>query len=214
MKYDFSLKTYEDLCKVISSVQQDCRFVHYLEHNDDSRIILRHDVDRKPKNAIRMAKLEHRLGLKATYYFRCVPASFDADIIREISSMGHEVGYHYEVMAKAKGDAQKAKVIFQGDLERLRAICDIRTACMHGSPSSDKNNLDFWNYANPSNFGLMGEAYSNIRGEFLYCTDTGGKWNSNNNIRDKISNCVMRCWKNRSNTIVHHLDDSFLESVE
>jgi len=191
MEYDFTLKTYERLCQTLSSVQKDCRFIHYLEHKNDSQIILRHDVDRKPKNALRMAKLEHRIGLRSTYYFRCVPASFDAEIIRQISGMGHEIGYHYEVMSKAKGDLRKAKEIFQEDLERLRSICEIRTACMHGSPSSDKNNIDFWKYAMLSDFGLLGEAYSNIGGEFHYCTDTGGKWNGNNNIRDKISICNM-----------------------
>jgi len=191
MAYDLTLKTYEELCKAISAIQKDCRFIHYLENKEDSHLILRHDVDRKPKNALRMARLEYRQGLRATYYFRCVPASFNADIIREISGIGHEVGYHYEVMAKAKGDVQRAKKIFFDDLERLRLICEVRTACMHGSPSSDKNNIDFWNYANLSDFELLGEAFSNIRGEFHYFTDTGGKWNSNNNIRDKVSNCVM-----------------------
>jgi len=191
MAYDFSLKKYEELCKAITPIQEDCRFIHYLKNKNDSKIILRHDVDRKPKNALRMAELEHRLGIKATYYFRCVPASFDVDIIHRVSQMGHEVGYHYEVMSKANGDVQKARDIFQEDLERLRSICDIKTACMHGSPSSEQNNIDFWNHANLSDFGLLGEAYSDIGREFYYYTDTGGKWNSKNNIRDKVNNCIM-----------------------
>jgi len=201
MANDFTLETYESLCQTISSVQEDCRFIHYLENKNDSRIILRHDVDRKPKNALRMAKLEYRIDLKSTYYFRCVPASFDANIIRQISGMGHEIGYHYEVMSRAKGDLHKAKEIFQEDVERLRSICEVRTACMHGSPTSDKNNIDFWRYAMLSDYGLQGEAYLDIGGEFHYCTDTGGKWNCNSNIRDKISICDMPSLQGTENII-------------
>jgi hypothetical protein len=191
MSYDYTLRTYEGLCQIISPTQKDCRFIHYLEHKDDSRIILRHDVDRMPRNALRMASLEHRMGLKSTYYFRSVPVSFDEYIIKRISGMGHEIGYHYEVMSKSKGDIQQAKRIFNEDLKLLRSICEIRTACMHGSPSSDINNLDFWKFADLSDFGLQGEAYSDIGEQFFYCTDTGGRWNSKNNIRDKIGNCNM-----------------------
>jgi hypothetical protein len=34
--------------------------------------------------------------LKGTYYFRAIKESWDEDIIKAISAMGHEIGYHYE----------------------------------------------------------------------------------------------------------------------
>ena len=34
---------------------------------------LRHDVDLLPQNSYQTALIENELGLKATYYFRCVP---------------------------------------------------------------------------------------------------------------------------------------------
>jgi hypothetical protein len=191
MTLDFTLRIYEDLCCSIERVQQDCRFVHYVEDPSSSRIILRHDVDRRPMNALRMALLENRIGLRSTYYFRCVPSSFDASIICQIANMGHEVGYHYEVMSKAKGDASEAKRIFKDDLKDLRSLCEINTACMHGSPASKHINMDFWRDAQLSEFGLMGEAYLTIGNEVTYFTDTGGRWNSKFNIRDKISKCKM-----------------------
>ena len=36
---------------------------------------LRHDVDLLPQNSYQTALIENELGLKATYYFRCVPES-------------------------------------------------------------------------------------------------------------------------------------------
>jgi hypothetical protein len=136
-----------------------------------------------------MAELEYQYGLRSTYY-SLVPASFDEPIIRQ-SHMGHEIGYHYEVMSRAKGDVKQAAGMFQNDVELLRGICDIRTACMHGSPISHNKNVDFWEFASLSDYGLVGEAYTDIKGDFKYYTDTGGKWNGKNNIRDKIVNCTM-----------------------
>ena len=59
-------------------------------------VILRHDVDRRPLNALTTAKLENELGIRGTYYFRIVPESFDETIIKQIAELGHEIGYHYE----------------------------------------------------------------------------------------------------------------------
>lgn len=43
-------------------------------------VILRHDVDRLPGNALKMARLEHEMGVQATYYFRAVSVSWDKTI--------------------------------------------------------------------------------------------------------------------------------------
>lgn len=191
MASDFTLEKYADLCRVIAPIQTDCRYVHYLEDTNISKVILRHDVDRRPLNALRMAKLEHDIGLRTTYFFRCVPCSFDPDIIVQISRMGHEIGYHYEAMSKARGDPEKARAIFKEDMESLRSISEIRTVCMHGSPSSRYNNLSFWEHANLSDYDLKGEAYTDLNPNLIYYTDTGGKWNNGNNIRDRVHNCFM-----------------------
>jgi hypothetical protein len=62
-------------------------------------IILRHDVDARPQNSLRLARLEHSLGIRGTYYFRMVPQSYNEAVICEIHGLGHEIGYHYETMS-------------------------------------------------------------------------------------------------------------------
>ncbi|MCZ7355881.1 MAG: hypothetical protein O8C65_03020 [Candidatus Methanoperedens sp.] len=64
--------------------------------------MMRQDIDRKPMSALNTARVERELGIKATYYFRM--NVFRPEIMREIESVGHEVGYHYEVLGKANGD--------------------------------------------------------------------------------------------------------------
>jgi len=36
-------------------------------------VILRHDIDKLPANALKMAQLEHDLGVAGSYYFRVTP---------------------------------------------------------------------------------------------------------------------------------------------
>jgi len=64
-------------------------------------VVMRHDVDRLPRNALVMARLEHELHIPATYYFRAVSESWNEGVIREIAGLGHEVGYHYECLGTA-----------------------------------------------------------------------------------------------------------------
>jgi hypothetical protein len=70
------------------------------KNNNNKLVVLRHDVYRKPMNALQMAELEHDLGIQSTYYFR-FPYTFKSDIIGKIHDLGHEVGYLYEVLSKA-----------------------------------------------------------------------------------------------------------------
>lgn len=185
---DFTMVKYEELCRSILDVGYTPVTVHqYLTCPPDNRIvILRHDVDRKPENAQKMAELEHALGIASTYYFRH-PATFAPEIIDRVRALGHEVGYHYEVLAKANGDYEKAIDLFARELEELRSFCDIRTICMHGSPLSRHDNRDLWKVYDFRDYGITGEAYLSMVGNNLqYFTDTGRNWNGRYSVRDAM----------------------------
>jgi hypothetical protein len=74
-------------------------------------------VDNRPQNSLELVKIESGLGMKGVYNFRVVPCSWNVEIIREIASMGHEIGYHYEDMALCKGDHLKAFQCFRENLQ-------------------------------------------------------------------------------------------------
>ena len=118
MNRDFTLNRYQELCSAI--VQSGYNAVgvkdYLLTQPKEKNIIMRHDVDKKPGNALKMAKLEKALGITSTYYFRSAKDVFNPDIIKEIEKVGHEVGYHYEVLDKAKGNFGKAIKIFEEEL--------------------------------------------------------------------------------------------------
>lgn len=191
MEKDFTFTVYEDLIReILKTGRQLFPLEDYFTRREGAPafFILRHDVDRRPLNALRMAALEHAFGVRATYYFRIRRNAFNGDVIRKIAALGHEIGYHYEVMDKARGDLGRAERIFEDELGRLRALADIRTASMHGNPLSSRDNREFWKHFSLSQFDLLGEAYVSVSDpDLYYVTDTGRGWNRGRyNVQDRF----------------------------
>ena len=151
-------------------------------------LLMRHDVDRKPKNSLAMAKLESKLGVRVTYYFRTIKQTFKPEIIAEIASMGHEIAYHYESLVEAGGDYEKAIKDFESNLNRLRQIYPIKNIAMHGRPTSKWDSRKLWERYDYKKYGLLSEPYFDIDfNKVLYLTDASRSWdNSSINLRDKV----------------------------
>ncbi len=152
-------------------------------------IVLRHDVDRNPQNAFLMAEIENAMGIKATYYFRTVKNMFDSEIIQKISSMGHEVGYHYEDLSTLHGDINEAIKSFKKNVEKLRSIVPVNTVSMHGKPLSKYDNRKLISQLNFPELGILCEPYTIVEKlDLVYFTDTGRSWNNRMvNVRDLVS---------------------------
>lgn len=188
---DFTLKNYKELLATIfDSGYSITSLRNYLLDNNpgDKLVIFRHDVDRKPINALNMARLENELGIKASYYFRIVKESYNENIIKEVVKLGHEIGYHYEDLSLAKGNFKKAIKSFEKNLNKLRQFYPVKTICMHGSPLSQWDNRLIWRKYNYRNYGIIGEPYFDIDfNEMLYLTDTGRGWNGlKASVRDRV----------------------------
>ncbi|WP_340817839.1 hypothetical protein [Methanolobus sp. WCC4] len=190
IKQDFTLKEYSLLLDSIKATDYEiCNFQSYLRISPEKCLILRHDVDREIKRALEMASLEYEKNISSTYFFRYNKDVFVPTAIQEIEDMGHEIGYHYEVMDKAKGDVRTAAEIFKKELDYFREIADVNTVCMHGNPLASWSNRDMWKSYDLSQFDLLGEPYLSIDyDKVVYLTDTGRKWNNSNvRVKDIVS---------------------------
>ena len=193
-KMDFTLRIYR---KLLTTLQHSgYRFVTFEqyceslleERKEEPFVILRHDVDLKAKNSLRTAQIEHELGIKASYYFRVVPQSNQPEIIRAITALGHEIGYHYEDMAIAQGDAEQAFAHFKKQLAYFRQFYPVRTICMHGAPTSKWDGRELWKHYDYRQEGIVGEPYFDVDfSHVFYLTDTGRCWDGYKvSVRDKI----------------------------
>ena len=202
---DFTVSTYRKLIKAfINGGYSIVPVRDFLESEPQGKVIaLRHDVDEQPQNALKMAEAENDLGVKATYYFRRVRKSDHPDIIRQIASMGHEIGYHYEDLSKTEGDLEKAIISFKDNLEYFRLYYPVKTVCMHGSSSSKYDNKDIWSHVRLENFGLIGEPYLSFDfDKTFYLTDTGYAWDGGKYaVRDKVSSSFPQSYHSTKDVI-------------
>ena len=151
-------------------------------------VVLRHDVEKKYKTALHFAEIQHKLGIKGTFFFRILPKCFNPDMVKQIADLGHEVGYHYDDLTFCKGDINKAIKRFKKNLQTLRDVAPVDTICMDGSPLSKYDNKALWDTYNYSDFGLIGEPYYDIDfNKVFYLTDTGRRWDGwKTSVRDKV----------------------------
>lgn len=187
---DFTIDIYRELLQALKDQQYTFQtFSQYLQQPAERVIMLRHDVDDRKLHSLEFARLQHSMGIVGTYYFRMVPESFDEMVIKEIEELGHEIGYHYEDMDFAKGNPEKAIEFFDVHLEKLRAVAQVSTICMHGSPRSKYDNKDVWEYYDYRSYEIIGEPYFDIDFEkVFYLTDTGRRWDGHKvSVRDKVN---------------------------
>lgn len=208
---DFTLTVYKEL--LLAFISRNYKFLTFGEFQQmpfETRpqlcVLLRHDVDKLPKNSLKTAEIENSLGIRGSYYFRIIPKSFDDVIINQISNLGHEIGYHYEdvdLVLKSRGNEIRcdnqnidedllrdlAYESFCNNLNGIRKVTEVQTVCMHGSPLSRFDNKDIWKKYDYRELEIIGEPYFDIDwNEFGYLTDTGRSWNAGNaSIRDKVN---------------------------
>ena len=194
-KWDFTFAKYESLCHTIIESDYAILPMHEFiaETPSLSRVVvMRHDVDRKVSNTLKMAQLESRIGIHSTYYFRKIKTVFKPEIIKKVSELGHEIGYHYEVLSKARGDYEKAIRLFEQEFSEFRKICEMKTICMHSRPLLRWDNRDLWKKYDFHKYGIIGEAYLSVDySNTAYLTDSGRNWNSKRyKLRDEVDSRV------------------------
>lgn len=188
---DFTLITYKILLqKLLTNGYSIIPFEEYFTNKPKGKfVILRHDVDIKPAQSLKTAEIENELKIRATYYFRIqIAETRHIQIIKNIITLGHEIGYHYEDLNLLKGNFKNAINQFQKNLEYFRRFYPIKTIAMHGSPREKYDNRDLWKQIDYHKFNVLGEPYFDFlnKSEILYFTDTGRMWNGHKyNIRDK-----------------------------
>lgn len=189
---DFTLDIYRELLETLQ--RKGYRLIDYRHYvmtscrDDEKFVILRHDVDAKPWNSLKIAQIEHTLGAKATYYFRVGNESNVPEVIRGIVQLGHEIGYHYEDMSLCGGDVDKAWSHFQTWLAYFRQYYAVETICMHGAPTSKWDGKELWKKYDYKSLGVIGEPYLDTDfSDVFYLTDTGRCWDGYKvSVRDKI----------------------------
>ena len=140
-------------------------------------IALRHDIDFAPEYSLQMAELEHAAGVSSTYFVLVDGQFYDAlqpaivRQIRQIRSLGHEIGLHFAVSSALDSDIGK-EVAFR--LEILSAIAEtpVRSFSQH-----DPVNAGFVTVTLPLGHAECVDVSQVIRDQnLLYVSDSAMMW--------------------------------------
>jgi|GEM_PF-887747 len=154
----FIYKQWEIFCKKLDSAGINSVTASSLldTHNDnDSFLVLKHDVETNPSKALELAKIEKKYNHKGTYYVQgyLLKNKKNLLILKKIQSLGHELSYHHDVMDSNNGDLSSAKREFEAYLNLfLQNGFKFKTVCQHGNPIVERfgynSNRDF--FRNPN----------------------------------------------------------------
>ena len=126
-KQDFTLHIYSELLNSMKKAEYEFQTLEqFVKSPKDKVIIIRHDVDKRPFHSLAMANIEVEYGIYSSYYFRIINSSNNPVVIREIVSLGHEIGYHYEDLTLSKGNYDKANASFVKNLQYFRKYYQVQ----------------------------------------------------------------------------------------
>jgi len=156
-----------------------CSEFHEGDHRPDA-IMLRHDVDNDPEQAVLFAQWEADRDIRSTY-FLLPTASYWPRAARDtalaLAAMGHEVGVHNDALCAAEGDLDRALALLSDWATEMRSWgLTIRGCADHGGVGW--KNTDMWRvHLQPlSAAGLEYEAYLLHQQETNYISDNRGTW--------------------------------------
>lgn len=106
------------------------RFRSFEHPVDRDEVRLRHDVDLSVERALRMARIEAELGVSAAYFFLLTSPLYNPleaetrEVVREIESLGHDVGLHFSTHAYWPTESPPAASEIGARVEAERAVLE------------------------------------------------------------------------------------------
>jgi|TARA_B110000908_G_C10140209_1_gene396418 hypothetical protein len=191
----------------------------------ENYVIIKHDVETNAKKALKLAIIENKYDLKATYYVQSylIENEDNIKILKKISRLGHEVTYHYDVLDSNNGNFSNAEIEFDETLIKFENLgMKVKTVCPHGNPvkkrSGWSSNKDFFRnkFINSKYFEIVDIVINPekfINNELIYISDAGFGWkkitdisnNDHSQSKDeklKNLNSVVNLIQDRSKTII------------
>lgn len=149
----------------------------------EKTVVVRVDVDRSINKSLKMAKIFKKYNINATFFFRLHSQYYNIlsfqsmKTLHEIEKMGFEIGLHSETVDLYSVVKKDPKKLLENDIQILNSLIEkpIYGVASHGD-NSGLNNLDFWKFFNPEDFGLLYEAYDkrkfNLFNNSIYVSDS------------------------------------------
>jgi hypothetical protein len=136
----FDYETYRTLLEFLNRTNVNVTFEDFPLRDYSMRyFILRHDVDFSPEAALRMADLEAKMGIRASYFVLLSTSYYNLlseqylDFPRRLIGMGHEVGLHYDLRVYTDLGQDRLLETLEADINLLTKLAGkkVRSIAMH-----------------------------------------------------------------------------------
>ena len=202
----FSLRLYEQTLQKANQLGYAFPTVSELKDGTESLerfLLLRHDVDSSPRHALAMAQLEHRLGVRSSFFilmhcpFYNPGAPRHWDDLRKIVDMGFEVGLHYDTEFFERRGIDPLEGVLD-DVTALEKILRIKVLSVSQHRPASGTLLKELNKS-------YVDAYNNhLINNVCYVSDSGFKWRGRT-----LTDLVGR--ENRIHALIHPLTWAFAD---
>lgn len=175
---DFTLANYERLVEL--AVRKGFQFVSYTDKFVEERkdVLWRHDVEFEPDVALKMAEIEHKHGVKTTYFFQIHSHYYNifdnhyTDVFHKIHALGHYVGLHFDSHYYGINDEAQLNKFIELDRAYFEAVLGVKidTYSFHNTTPFTQSCLK------PMYGGLINVYSSHFKEKYSYCSDSLGYW--------------------------------------
>ena len=176
MDSNFDLNSYGNMISKIQNLGYKIVFFEDLEIHA-AHLILRHDIDISLESALKMATFEASKNLHSTYFillrsnFYNIFSSVATKIIKEILSLGHKIGLHFDHSIYKNLDSASIDKYCEKECYAIESWFNIQiNSISFHKPSKYLLSLDK-NIA-----GRINTYHSTYFKKILYCSDSRGNW--------------------------------------
>ena len=140
-------------------------------------LMLRHDVDFSLDYALRLAKEEIKNEIRSTYFILIHGEYYNPfdkknrKIIKEISSLGHEIGLHYDTSFFSESSKKEIESI-RNEIEVLEMITEKKITSVSQHIPSETRGI----FTNLRDNGLIDSRDPEITKQVKYISDSGHYW--------------------------------------
>ena len=177
---DFSLKQYSKLLnKTISLYDVVGSEIFEKEVAIPNKVcLLRHDIDRSPRQAEKIANIEAEQGVKAVYFVLINSDIYNPfettqrEALKNILGLGHSIGLHFDAdwNKSDSSDSLEENLAWERQLLQDLLETEVNSFSFH-------NPSDFTNEFRAPKYSGMWNYYSDqIRENFVYISDSNGVW--------------------------------------
>lgn len=175
---DFTLANYRRLVQM--AVDKGFQFILHKDEFVPERkdVIWRHDVEFEPDIALKMAKIEAEIGVKATYFFQTHSGYYNlfsthfTNTFREIAKLGHHIGLHFDCRYWGINDESQLNEFITFDKEVFEKTLGVKidTFSFHNTTPFTQSCLEY-------RYGGLVNVYAKFFKEhYNYCGDSLGYW--------------------------------------